>query len=117
MYLPGISVANYNTVISLKPTLAKMKKSKIFARRITDLFNPNGAMRRTAKSNLLNDIEIKRYSIPSLMANSDLGEIVTDFMVILESIDRSNFERFSNVADEVKLQNSCQAFLNVKCWL
>ena len=51
------------------------------------------------------------------MVNSDLGEIVTDFMVILESIDRSNFERFSNVADEVKLQNSCQAFLNVKCWL
>ena len=43
-------------------------------------------MRHTAKTNLLNDIEIKRYSLPSLMGNPDLGATVTDFMAILESI-------------------------------
>ena len=48
-------------------------------------------MRRPAKINLLKEIEIKRYSLPSLMRNPDLGATVTDFMAILESIDYSKF--------------------------
>ena len=35
------------------------------------------------------------------MRNSDLGATVMDFMAILESIDYSKLERFSNVADEI----------------
>ena len=66
-----------------------------------DLFYPNGAMRRTPKSNLLNEIEIKWYSLPSLLRNPDLGATVMDFVAILQSIDYSKFERFSNVADEI----------------
>ena len=66
-----------------------------------DLFYPNGAMRHTAKSNLLNEIEIKRYSLPFLMGNPDLGATATDFMAILQSIDYIKFEKFSNVADEI----------------
>ena len=58
-------------------------------------------MRRTAKSNLLNKIEIKRYLLPSLMRIPDLGATVMDFMAILESTDYSKFERFSNVADDI----------------
>ena len=58
-------------------------------------------MRRTAKSNLLNEIEIKWYSLPTLMRNRDLGATVMDFMVILKSIDYSKLVRFSNVADEI----------------
>ena len=58
-----------------------------------DLFYPNGAIRRTANINLLNKIEIKR--------NPDLGATVVDFMAILDSIDYSKFEGFSNVADEI----------------
>ena len=64
-----------------------------------DLFYANGAMRHTAKSNLLNKIEIKWYLLPSLMRNPDLGATVMDFIAILEPIDYSKFERFSNVAD------------------
>ena len=60
-----------------------------------DLFYPNCAMRCTAKSNLSNEIEIKWYSLPSLMRNPDLGAPVMDFMAILESFDYSKFERFS----------------------
>ena len=33
---------------------------------LLDLFYVNGAVRHTAKSNLSNEIEIKRYSPPSL---------------------------------------------------
>ena len=62
---------------------------------------PDGAIRRTAKSNLLSEIEIKRYSPPSSMENPGLGAAVTDFISILESIDYSKFEWFSNVADEI----------------
>ena len=58
-------------------------------------------MRHTAKSNMLNDIKINKYSLPSLMGNPDLGATVTDFIAILQSIDYSKFERFSNVADEI----------------
>ena len=58
-------------------------------------------MRHTAKSNMLNDIKINKYSLPSLMGNPDLGATVTDFIAILRSIDYSKFERFSNVADEI----------------
>ena len=54
---------------------------------------PNGAMIHTAKSNLLNEIEIK-YSLPSLMGDPHLGSTVTDFMAKLQSIDYSKFERF-----------------------
>ena len=35
------------------------------------------------------------------MRNPDLGATVTDFMAILESIEYSKFEKFSNVADEI----------------
>ena len=35
------------------------------------------------------------------MGNPDLGATVTDFRAILQSIDYSKFERFSNVADEI----------------
>ena len=63
-------------------------------------------MRHTAKSNLLNEIQIKRYLLPSLMRNPDLGATVTDFMAILESIDYSKFEKFSNVADEISAKVS-----------
>ena len=79
-------------------------------------------MRHTAKSNLLNEIEIKRYSIPSLMGNPELGATVTDFKAILHSIDYSKFERFSNVANEIstKLLSSfrkCEVLLVVlKTW-
>ena len=66
-----------------------------------DLLYSDGAMRHTAKSNMLNENEMNKYSLPSLMGNPDLGATVTDFMAILQSIDYSKFERFSNVADEI----------------
>ena len=66
-----------------------------------DLFYPDGAMRHTAKSNMLNEIEINKCSLPSLMRNPYLGATVTGFMAILQSIDYNKFERFSNVADEI----------------
>ena len=69
-------------------------------------------MRRTAKSNLLNEIDIKRDLLPSLMRNTDLGVTVTDFMGILESINYSKFERYSNVADEISAKPS--SFLEYK---
>ena len=75
-----------------------------------DLFYPNGSMRRSAKSNLFNEIEIKKYSLPSLMRNPDLGATVADFMAILQSLDYSKFERFSNVADEISA-NFLSSFL------
>ena len=50
---------------------------------------------------MLNEIEINKYLLPSLMGNPDLGATVTDFIAILQSIDYSKFERFSNVADEI----------------
>ena len=58
-------------------------------------------MRHTAVTNLLNEIEINTYSLPSLMRNSDLSATATDFTAILDSIDFSKFGRFSNVADEI----------------
>ena len=39
------------------------------------------------------------------MGNPDLGATVTDFMAVLQSINYSKFERFSNVADEIYSQN------------
>ena len=65
------------------------------------LLSPNGSIRCTAKSNLLNETKIKRYLLSSLMVNPDLDTTITDFMVILESIDYSKFEIFSNVAGEI----------------
>ena len=59
-----------------------------------DLFYPVGAMRHTAKSNLLNEAEISKYLLPSLMGNPDLGASVTDFMSILQSIDTANSKDF-----------------------
>ena len=64
------------------------------------LFYSNGAMSITAKSNLLNEMEVKRCSLPYLMWNPDLGATVPDFVVILQSTDYSKFERFSNVDDK-----------------
>ena len=58
-------------------------------------------MRHTAKSNMLNEIEINRYSLPYLMGNPDLAATVTDFIAILQSIDYNKFEGLSNVADEI----------------
>ena len=66
-----------------------------------DLFYPDGAMRHNAKSNILNQIERDKYSLPYLMENPDLGATITDFMVILQPLDYNKFERFSNVADEI----------------
>ena len=66
-----------------------------------DLFYTNGGVRDTAESNLQSEIEIKRYSLPSLMGNPDLGPTFTDFMAILQFIDYSKFEIFSNVADKI----------------
>ena len=40
-------------------------------------------MRHIAKINLLNEMEIRRFSLPSLMRNPDLGATVTDFMAVL----------------------------------
>ena len=37
-------------------------------------------------SNLLKEVEIKRYVLPSLWRNSNLGATGTDFMVILQYI-------------------------------
>ena len=83
-----------------------------------DLLYSDGAMRHTAKSNMLNENEMNKYSLPSLMGNPDLGATVTDFMAILQSIDYSKFERFSNVADEIstKLLSSflkCEVLVGV----
>ena len=38
---------------------------------------------------MLNEIEINKYSLPSLMGNPDLGATVSDFIAILQSIDYS----------------------------
>ena len=35
------------------------------------------------------------------MGSLDLGTTCTNFMAILQSIDYSKFERFSNIADEI----------------
>ena len=83
-----------------------------------DLFYPDGAMRHNAKSNTLNQIERNKCSLPSLMENPDLGATITDFMVILQPLDYSKFERFSNVADEIstKLLSSflkCEVLVGV----
>ena len=58
-------------------------------------------MRHPAESNIVNEIEINKYSLLSLMVNTDLGATVTAFIAVLQSIDYSKFERFSNVADEI----------------
>ena len=49
-------------------------------------------MRNTAKSNMLNEIKINKYSLPSLLGNPNLGATITDFLAILQSIDYSKFE-------------------------
>ena len=58
-------------------------------------------MRHAAKSNMLNEVEISKYLLPSLMENPDLGETVTDLIAILQSINYSKFDRFFNAADEL----------------
>ena len=70
----------------------------LFVFELVDLFYPDGAMGHTAKSNRLNKIENKRYPLPSVMGNPGLDATVADVMAILQSIDFSKFERFSNVA-------------------
>ena len=50
---------------------------------------------------MLNEIEINKYSQPSLIGNPDLGATITNFIAILQSIDYSKFERFPNVVDEI----------------
>ena len=67
---------------------------------------------------MLNEIEINKYLLPSLMGNPDLGATVTDFIAILQSIVYSKLERFSNVADEIstKLLSSfleCEVLVTV----
>ena len=75
--------------------------STFYLMNFVDLFYPDGAMRHTAKSNMLNEIEINKLSLPSLMGNPDPRATATDLMAILQSTDYSKFERFSNVADKV----------------
>ena len=53
---------------------------------------------------MLNEIEINKYLLLSLMGNSDLGAAATDLIAILPSIDYSKFERFSNVADKISIK-------------
>ena len=53
---------------------------------------------------MLNEIEINKYLLLSLMGNSDLGAAATDLIPILPSIDYSKFERFSNVADKISIK-------------
>ena len=55
------------------------------------------------------------------MGNPDVGATATDFMAILQSLDYSMFERFSNVADQVstKLLSSffeCEVLIVVPDW-
>ena len=50
------------------------------------------------------------------MENPGLGAAVTDFIAILESIDYSKFEWFSNVADEISAK-LLLSFLILKYWL
>ena len=75
-----------------------------------NLFYPDGTVRYTVKSNLLNETEIRRYSLPSIMGNPVFSATVTDFMTILQSIDYKQFDRFSNVADEISI-NLLSSFL------
>ena len=75
------------------------------------LFYLNGAMRHTAKSNLLNEIEIKRYSLPFLMGNTDLTNI-SDFMAIFQSIDTVSAKDFLMWSMKC-LPSSSQAFVNL----
>ena len=79
------------------------------------MLNPNAAVRCTAISNLLNEIETKRYSLPYLMGNPDLGATVTDFMTTLQAITTS-LKAFLMYLMRF-LQNSFEAFLSVNCWL
>ena len=51
------------------------------------------------------------------MGNPGHGASCTNFMVILQSIDYNKFENLSKMYLMKFLQNSCQAFLNVKCLL
>ena len=76
----------------------------------TVFFYPNGAMRPTAKTDLLNLIKIKCFLLPPLMRDPDLGATVMGFMAILESIDYRKFEIFFNVADEIS-SKSFSSFL------
>ena len=68
--------------------------STFYLMNFVDLFYPDGAMRHSAKSNMLNEIEINKYSLPSLNRNPDLGATVTDFMAILQSIDSNSLKDF-----------------------
>ena len=83
-----------------------------------DFFYPNGAMKSVAKSNLLNKIKIKWYLLPSLMRNPDLGATVINFMEIsdLSLLLTVNSKDFLMQLMKF-LQNSSQAFLNMKCQL
>ena len=52
--------------------------------------------------------KLKDIRLPTLMGNLGPGATVSGFKAILQSIDYSNFERFSNVANETstKLHSS-----------
>ena len=58
----------------------------------------SAAVRHTVKSNLLNEIELKDACY-HFIGNPHFGVTVTNFMAILQSIDYSMFERFSNAGD------------------
>ena len=87
--------------VSSRKLCAFYTVSTFYVVNFLDLFYADGAMRHTAKSNMLNEIEINKLSLPSLMGNPDPRATATDFMAILQSTDYSKFERFSNVADEI----------------
>ena len=69
-------------------------------------------MRHTAKSNLLNETEINKYLPPSLLGNPDLP-ISWQYYNLLITASSKDFLMYLMKF----LQNSSQAFLNVKCWL
>ena len=70
----------------------------------------------TTKNNLLNEIKINKYSLPSLMGNPDLRATVTDFMAMLQLLITANSKDFLMQLMKF-LHNSSQSFLNVKCLL
>ena len=84
-----------------------------------DLFYPDGTMRHTTKRNILRGRNKQILATILTKGNPYLGGSVTDFIAILQSIDYSKLERFSNVPDEIstKLLSSfleCETLIAVK---
>ena len=102
--------------VSARELCAFCTLSTFYLVNFVDLFYPDGAMRHTTKNNLLNEIEINKFSLPSLMGNPDLSATVTDFMAMLQLLITANSKDFLMQLMKF-LHNSSQSFLNVKCLL